>query len=299
MSVMLREPATVNATNYKLLPAKKYYTTRQKKVKGAVVHVTAGLQDLGMVGTDESAEGTNKWALTQLPEVSWHRIADSDGVESCLPSWYTAWQAKGYNSTTVGVEISNVDARWDNKPSQWVKWTIWHAARAFADYAVKYKIPLRRATKAELDHAIATDGAPVGFVDHSRLSTNRVDPGATFPWDMFFRFMRAIIAGALDPDHLTPPAPPTTVASHKEASMQFYQIDSDNPAVKNPVIASDGFQMRWLNPNGWRAIRDSIKQQTGVTPVGVPVQSLDGVAVVWVGPKPFPTYPIPSSVKVL
>ena len=205
---MLTEPRTVSAANYVLAPAGKFYAQRTGKVRAIVVHVTAGLQDLGMAGTDESAEGTNRWALNSRPEVSWHRIADSDGVERCLPSWATAWQAAGYNSNTVGEEISNLDARWDNKPANWVKWTIWHAALGVADWVVTYKVPIRRATKAELDHAIATKGAPVGFIDHSRLSTNRTDPGATFPWEMFFHYVRAIIAGATSPDNTT--AAPTT-----------------------------------------------------------------------------------------
>ena len=301
MSVMLKEPTAVNSTNYKLLPARKYYTTRRGKIKAAVVHVTAGLQDLGMSGTDESAEGTNKWALSAKPEVSWYRISDSDGVESCLPSWYTGWQAKGYNSSTVGNECANVDARWDNKPVEWVKWTIWHYARSFADWVAKYHIPMRRATKAELDYAIAHDTAPVGFIDHSRLSDNRIDPGKTFPWTMFFKFMKAIIAGATHPDRLVPVVTPpvtTPVRSHKEAHMQFYQITSTNAAIHNPVIASDGFQMRWLNSNGWTGIKASIKQQTGVVPATVPVASLDGLAIFWVGPKPSATYPIPPSVTV-
>lgn len=300
MSAMLTEPKTVNSANYKLLPGKKFYTSRSKKVKAAVVHVTAGLQDLGMVGTDESAEGTNKWALGSGVEASWHRIADTDGVESCLPSWYTAWQAKGYNSSTVGVEISNVDARWDNKPKNWVKWTLWHAARAYADYAVKYKIPIRRATKAELDRAIANNGAPVGFIDHSRLSTNRSDPGKTFPWTQFFGYIKAIIAGATSPDK--PVKPPVTPAPTRKAvtSMLFYQITGNsNTTVNAAVIVSDGFQMRWVSTSAaWANIKASVKDQIGKDPTTIKVKSLDGLGLVWLGPLPVAGYPIPKGVKV-
>lgn len=192
---MLTESQTVTRENYALLPSGKFHTSRRGKVKAAVVHVTAGLQDLDLKGDDLSAENTNRWQLNARPEASWHRIADTDSVITCLPSWYTAWQAKGYNSTTVGNEVANADARWDNKTTEWVKRTIWNYALSYADYVVKYKIPLRRATKAELDAAIANDSAPVGFIDHSRLSTIRKDPGATFPWALFFDNIRAIIAG--------------------------------------------------------------------------------------------------------
>jgi hypothetical protein len=199
MTAMLTEPSALTSANYVLAGGSAFYARRTGKVRAIVMHVTAGLQDLGMSGSDESAEGTNRWALNSAARVSWHRIADSDGVERCLPSTATAWHAKGYNSNTVGIEISNVDARWDNKPEAWVKATVWNAARAAADWVVRYKVPIRRATQAELDRSIATGGGPVGFIDHSRLSDNRIDPGASFPWALFFQYVRAIIAGAPNP----------------------------------------------------------------------------------------------------
>ena len=210
---LLTEPTTLNTTNYALAAGTAFYRQRNGAVKAVVMHVTAGLQDLGMTGTDESAEGTNRWALSTGARVSWHRISDSDGVERCLPSWAVAWHAKGYNSNTVGLEISNRDAKWAGKPAAWIKWTTWYAALAVADWVVKYKIPLRRATKAELDKAIATNGAPVGFIDHSRLSDIRVDPGADFPWTQFFGYVKAIIGGATHPDRLGTTTTTTTAVT--------------------------------------------------------------------------------------
>lgn len=306
MTIMLREPASVTSTNYKLLPGGKYYTTRRggAKVKALVVHVTAGLQDLGMSGKDTSAEGTNKWALSSGVESSWHRIVDTDGVISCLPSWYTAWQAKGYNSNTVGVEIANKDARWDNKPKEWVKWTIWYAALAYADYAKKYKVPLRRATKTELDRAIARNLAPVGFIDHSRLSDIRVDPGKTFPWAQFFGYIKAIWAGAKSPN--VPPKPdptppnPTQPTNKAVPTMLFYQLDQGTTNQKNAVIMSDGVTMRWVSDStSWTRIKASIKDQIGKEPTPVKVHDLKGVALFWIGPKPQADYPLPSNVKII
>lgn len=225
---MLTETRVVTSAAYALLPAGKFYAGRRKKIKAAVVHVTAGLQDLGLDAPDTSAERTNTWALNSGVDASWHRIADTDGVITCLPSWYTAWQAKDYNSTTVGNEVANVDARWDNKPADWIKWTIWFYAMSYADYVITYQIPMRRATKAELDAAIANDTEPVGFIDHSRLSTNRSDPGSTFPWAMFFRFMEAIIAGATHPDNLTAP----------EEDMPLSDADADKVLTRDIIPAT-------------------------------------------------------------
>jgi hypothetical protein len=301
--IMLTEPKTVNSTNYKLLPGKQYKTSRGGKVKACVLHVTAGAQDLGLSGSDPSAENTNKWVLSSGTTASWHRISDSDGVITCLPSWYTAYQAKGYNSSTVGNECCNVDARWDNKPKTWVKWTLWYYALSYADYVVKYKIPLRRATKAELDRAISSGGAPVGFIDHSRLSDNRSDPGKTFPWTQFFGYITAIIAGATSPDKpVTPPKPPVTPTTRKAVPTMLFYICSGLPEPEDAaaIIMSDGYQMRWIaGSTPWARIKASIKDQIGKDPTPIKVNDLNGVALVWVGPLPSPNYPIPSGVKIV
>ena len=198
---MLKEPTTVNTRNFALLSGGKFHKTRRGKIKAVTVHITAGLQNLNMKpGTDYSAENTNKWALNSGVEASWARISDSDGVIFCLPYKYVAWQAKGYNTNTVGNEICKTDTSWGQMTEEWTKWTIWYAALAIADIVVAERIPLRRCTKAELDRAIANDTAPVGFIEHSKLSTIRSDPGASFPWELYFGYIRAIITGSTHPD---------------------------------------------------------------------------------------------------
>ena len=178
-------------SSYKLVPAGQHYTGRKNgPALGIVLHVTAGLQDTGMTGTDESMEGTIKWALGRRPEVSWHAGTDSDGVELCLPDWYTAWHAKGYNSRTIGIEISNLDARWDNKPKAWIDATLRNTARVAAAYCKKYGFPLTLSTKSQVDAAQAA-GRKFGFTYHSYTSpTTRRDPGATFPWARFIGMVR-------------------------------------------------------------------------------------------------------------
>lgn len=189
-------PTTVNSTNYKLLPAKKFYTKRQKPVLGVVLHITAGLQDLGLVGTDESAEGTIKWALSALPEVSWHAGCDTDGVELCLPDWYTAWHAKGVNSCTVGLEISKLNVDWTKVSDAWIERTLRNAAKYLAAIVKKYDLPLTLQTsKASVDSAIAAN-RKFGFVYHSTTSAGtRSDPGKNFPIERLFKYIREELAG--------------------------------------------------------------------------------------------------------
>lgn len=256
MTAMLTEPTKRSA--FVLVPAGQFHEERQGDIKAGVVHVTAGLQDLGLVGVDRSAEKTNDWALTSGVIASWARISDTDSVVFCIPVKAVAYQAKGYNTHTVGNEICNADARWDNKSVGWVKWTIWWAAVSWADIVVAHKLPLRRATKAELDRAIATDGAPVGFVDHSRLSVNRSDPGATFPWALFFKYIRAVINGATHPDRLTPAKPPAVSGSEEfDVVYLVKHRDSDD------VWKSDGFKRVHVNPGQLKALQRGHKATTG------------------------------------
>ena len=201
---MYQYPATVNATNYRLLPAGKFYSTRRNgPVLGIVLHITAGLQDLGMDGPDGSAEGVAKWAASGSAQVSWHVGVDSDSIVPCLPATYTAWHAAGYNSRTFGIEISKLHVDWSTVPADWVTATLRNAARALAPIVVKYGLPLVLRTKAQVDAAIANND-PFGFVYHSSTSAGtRSDPGKNFPIARLFEMIRAEIGG-------TAPAPTST-----------------------------------------------------------------------------------------
>lgn len=196
---MYKYPSGASSKDYALIPSGMYYETRRTptgKVLGIVLHVTAGLQDLDMVGVDDSAEATNRWGASKdRGKASWHVCTDSDTIAPALPDTYTAWHVVGYNSTTWGLEISNQDARWDNKPKAWVEATLRNAARAAAPIVKKYGLPLTLATKAEVDKAIAAN-KPFGFSYHMWLNPeNRRDPGTTFPWSQFITYVRAELAG--------------------------------------------------------------------------------------------------------
>jgi hypothetical protein len=129
--------------------------------------------------------------------VSWHSGSDSDSAFDLLPASYTAFQVKGYNSSTYGHEISKRETDWRDDPEPWRTRTLTRAARHLAAKARELGIPRRKATRAELDRAIATGGPPVGFIGHWPLDPGRrSDPGLvvaeqvdTFPWAEFFDLM--------------------------------------------------------------------------------------------------------------
>ena len=179
-----------------------YYTRRNRPMLVYVVHITAGLQDFDTVD-DNSAEGVVAYAQTTTRDVSWHVSTDSDSTIQLLPPEYTAWHVTNYNSGGYGHEISKLNTDWrvgPNAPLAWRAKTLDQAARHAAKIAVQYRIPIRWATRSEVDREFAkgSAGAPVGFIGHWELDpTRRDDPGRlpgtstdTFPRDEFLSLVR-------------------------------------------------------------------------------------------------------------
>jgi hypothetical protein len=182
-----------------------FYPTRNKPLLAIVGHITAGLEDLDTVD-DHSAENTAAYAGNTDRDVSWHSGSDTDSWVNLLPATYTAWHVVNYNSCTYGHEISKKHTDWRVMSPDWVTKTLRNAAvgpdgsGGLRKVALENRIPLRKATRAELDREIANFNAgrpwtPVGFISHAELQpADRTDPGLvgridTFPWDRFFAFM--------------------------------------------------------------------------------------------------------------
>ena len=169
-------------------PNRHFYATRRGSILGIVLHVTAGLEDF--TPPDDGAEATVRYGLANKRAASWHGIVDSDSIIDCLPDSYTAFHVVGYNSRTLGLEMANANARWTGKPEPWVGNTLRNAAQWCRPRVAKYGLPVRLATRAEVDRAI-TAGRPFGFAYHSALDPKRrIDPGKDFPWDRFAGFLR-------------------------------------------------------------------------------------------------------------
>lgn len=193
-----------------------YYPTRVKPLLAIVNHITAGLEDLDTVN-DHSAENTANYAGNTDREVSWHSGSDTDSWVDLLPATYTAWHVLNYNSCTYGHEISKKHTDWRVMSPEWVHKTLRNAAigpdgrGGLKQIALRYGIPLRKATRAELDREIANYNAgrpwkPVGFIGHTELQPeDRLDPGKvqsvdTFPWDQFFSYMHDAPASEKEDD---------------------------------------------------------------------------------------------------
>lgn len=160
-----------------------FYRSRRQDPRVLVVHITAGLQDLDGVD-DHSAQRTAKYAATTDRAVSWHLGADSDDYLELLPASYTAFHCQGYNSFTIGLEISKSDINWDTAPRAWVANTLRNAANAVRPHCIRYGIPARLLTRAEVD------AGQKGFTAHAFLDPDRrSDPGHNFPWTRFLHLV--------------------------------------------------------------------------------------------------------------
>jgi hypothetical protein len=127
--------------------------------------------------------------------------------------------------------------------AHWVDKTLNQAASLAGPECKRLGIPLRKATKAELDHAIATDGPPVGFVYHWELDPDRrSDPGLhrghdTFPMKTFLGKCR-LAAGVL-------PTPPNnsgglSMADIDDIMAKLAEIDLRVTQVQQEVVAALG-----------------------------------------------------------
>ena len=212
----------------------KWYPTRRRPVLAIVVHVTAGLEDLDGAA-DHSAERTAAYCASTDRAVSWHSGSDSDSSLALLPASHTAWHCQGYNSVTYGHEISKTHPDWRTMPPEWTAATLGHAAGILGLRARELGVPVRHATRADLDDAIARDGPPVGFLGHAELDpARRRDPGLvarldTFPWSTFLRLVA------------TPAAPvPAAPAVPLEVDMQLA-----------PTAVTDSLPCTYPACSGW------------------------------------------------
>lgn len=248
-----------------------FYTSRNKPILAIVMHVTAGLEDLDATD-DQSAERTARYAATTERRVSWHQGTDADSNVVLLPDTYTAFHVAGYNSCTLGRELSKRHTNWRNMPKPWVDGTLGHAAPADAEWCRRHNIPVRKANRRELDAALGMwqrSGAvtPVGFIGHGELDpARRTDPGFvqsvdTFPWHSYLELVR---------HHLAPPAPEPIPEDLMSLSVDGRDLVDLVYAAANRTPDAEG-RAYWVgefacteNAAQRKVILDSLRHQLGL-----------------------------------
>lgn len=188
-----------------------------------------------------------------------------------------------------------------------------HSDVALNARALKAKIDIRKGGGVGPTLNRGDTGAPVAELQKMLNATGAnltVDgsfgPGTEAAVKVFQASKGLPVTGVVDSKTLaalkvasTPPPPAPVPAPSQETTMLAYRVNSTDRAIYDPVVITDGFEMRWVTTYAaWLALKEGFKSSTGRDLLAVPVDSLDGLAVVWVGPKPSETYPIPAGITV-
>ncbi|HEX7242693.1 MAG TPA: N-acetylmuramoyl-L-alanine amidase [Longimicrobiaceae bacterium] len=152
----------------------------KRKVRVIVVH--------SMEAPENSKTAENVARFFQNPggQVSAHLCIDSDSIVQCVMDNDVAFAAPGANHDGIQLELAGFAKQ---TPTEWLDpfgiLLLNNAANAAAQYCLKYDIPVRRLSNAQL-----ADGTTKGIVSHSQVSqvfkkSDHTDPGKGFPWDHF------------------------------------------------------------------------------------------------------------------
>ncbi|MBB4867457.1 N-acetyl-anhydromuramyl-L-alanine amidase AmpD [Pseudomonas nitritireducens] len=134
----------------------------------------------------DTAEAVAKYFATTATEASAHLCVDNNSIIQCVLDNDVAWAAPGANHDGVHIELAGY-AKQEEK--EWLDaysvLVLENAAEATAQYCLKYLIPIRHLTDAQLNVK-----SNRGIVSHAQVSkvfkkSTHTDPGSGFPWDHF------------------------------------------------------------------------------------------------------------------
>ena len=166
------------------------YPSRGTKIRGIGVHTAENLPDLSP--PDLGAENVARYFATTERPASAHVNVDSDSTVVCLPDEAVAFAARGYNRAFLHIELCTQAHRWDDLPQGWRSRILQWAANVCGEWCHRYRIPVVRVTKANLD------AGQKGLFAHSDVDPERrTDPGRSFPWGEFLTLTQEV-AGRLD-----------------------------------------------------------------------------------------------------
>lgn len=117
-----------------------------------------------------------------------HLCVDNNSIVRCVLDNNIAGAAPGANHDGLQMELAGYATQTE---AEWLddygRALLDNAANAAAQWCLKYDIPVRLLTNAEL-----ADGVSKGFVSHAQVSevfkqSDHWDPGPAFPWEFFLQ----------------------------------------------------------------------------------------------------------------
>src|SRR4051812_42441364 len=154
----------------------------RRAVRVIVIH------DMEFAETDRAAEVIAKDFATTSRPASAHICVDSDSIVQCVLDNDVAFAAPGANRDGIQIELAGFAKQ---TREQWLDpygvLLLDRGANAAAQYCLKYDIPVRQLSDAQLG-----DGVSRGLVGHGQVSkvfrkSDHIDPGPNFPWDFFLK----------------------------------------------------------------------------------------------------------------
>jgi N-acetyl-anhydromuramyl-L-alanine amidase AmpD len=147
----------------------------------------------------ETAENVARFFQNTNKPASAHLCIDNNSIVQCVMDNDVAFAAPGANTDGIQLELAGfakqTEAEWLDAYGVLL---LENAANAAAQYCLKYDIPVRRLTNAEL-----ADKKSKGIVSHSQVSevfkkSTHTDPGKGFPWEFFLERTRQQHAARLE-----------------------------------------------------------------------------------------------------
>jgi N-acetyl-anhydromuramyl-L-alanine amidase AmpD len=173
-------PDTDNWT-VKKVPWFKDIVNQKREVRLIVIHTMEAPE------TDNTAENVARYFQNLPPtrKASAHLCIDNNSIVQCVFDNDVAFAAPGANHNGIQLELAGFSSQgkddWADPYSQAL---LENAAKAAAQYCLKYNLPRKHLTNTELQ------GGKEGIIGHVQASdvfkkSDHGDPGKNFPWDHF------------------------------------------------------------------------------------------------------------------
>lgn len=153
--------------------------SKPRKVRVIVIH------DMEFPERITAAEDVARYFNTTNTKASAHICVDNNSIVQCVYDSDVAYAAPGCNSDGIQIELAGYG---NQSRAQWLDAygisLLALASDAVAQYCIKFMIPVKHLTDAELK------AGKKGIIGHYQASkvykkSDHTDPGKDFPWDYF------------------------------------------------------------------------------------------------------------------
>lgn len=167
-----------------VIRAANYGNTNGRTIRLVVIHTMEAPEGAN------TAENVARYFASGKVVASAHICVDSNSIVRCVNDDDVAYAAPGANNDGLQIELAGTAAQ---SLSQWTdaysKAVLENAAKATAQYCLRYGLPITHISNAELA------AGKKGIIGHRQASdvykkSDHRDPGTNFPWTYFLQRVR-------------------------------------------------------------------------------------------------------------